>query len=52
MIVNHDSGISRGFGFVTMQSKMDAKAVLIHMHELEVLGQRIYVQRARNKMFT
>lgn len=44
---DRETGRSRGFGFVEMDSAEDAKAAIAALHETEVRGRSIVVNEAR-----
>lgn len=47
VIVDRDSGRSKGFGFVEMSSDEEAKAAIEKLHESELDGRAITVNEAR-----
>jgi RNA recognition motif-containing protein len=46
VIVNKFSGRSKGFGFVTFESKKEAEKAIAEMNEKEVNGRRLRVRAA------
>ena len=49
VIVDRDSGASRGFGFVEMESDAAARAAIDAMNDTEVEGRRLKVNEARER---
>lgn len=49
IIMDRDTGSSRGFGFVEMDSKTDADAAISKINGLEFSGRQISVSEAREK---
>jgi RNA recognition motif-containing protein len=49
VIVDRDSGASRGFGFVEMESDAAARAAIDAMNDTEVEGRRLQVNEARER---
>ena len=49
VIVDRDSGRSRGFGFVEMESDAAAQAAINAMDDAEVEGRRLEVNEARER---
>ena len=49
VIVDRDSGASRGFGFVEMESDAAARAAIDAMNNTEVEGRRLKVNEARER---
>lgn len=49
VVMDKQTGRSRGFGFVEMKSEEDAKKAISELNESEVEGRKIYVSEARPK---
>ena len=49
IIRDMSNNISRGFGFVEMPRKVDAKKALNTLHELELKGKKLIVNEARQE---
>jgi len=49
IVTNHDSGRSRGFGFVTMGNEEDANAALLELNGHELDGRPLKVSDAHDK---
>ncbi len=49
VVMDKQTGRSRGFGFVEMKSEDDAKKAIAEVNETEVEGRKIYVSEARPK---
>jgi RNA recognition motif-containing protein len=49
VIVDRETGFSRGFGFVEMESTKDGETAIKNLHQKEVGGKTISVSEARPK---
>ena len=47
VIIERETGRSKGFGFVEMSSEEEAQKGIEELHEVEVSGRRIFVSEAR-----
>jgi len=46
IVLDSDTGVSKGFGFVEMPKAGDAKAAVFHLNGYELDGENIRVKRA------
>jgi len=49
LVLDRETGKSKGFGFVEMPKQGDAKAAMKHLNGVEVDGNRIRVKKAEAK---
>lgn len=49
VVMDKQTGRSRGFGFVEMKTEEEAKKAVSELNETEVDGRKIYVSEARPK---
>ena len=47
IIMDRESGRSKGFGFVEMENDEDALKAIVALHETEVMGRKLIVNQAR-----
>lgn len=50
LVLDKDSGLSKGFGFVEMPKQGDAKAAMKMLNGIELAGNRIRVKKAESKL--
>ncbi len=50
VVENHHSHRSKGFGFVEMVFRPEAESAIKAMHDKNVMGRRLRVNEARNKI--
>ena len=49
LVIDKDTGESKGFGFVEMPKQGDAKAAMKGMNGKEIAGSKLRVKKAENK---